>query len=179
MKHLFIFEEYMDKFGEDGGYHDIFDIDPDWILKMPKKAEYSISDFDKHIKVMLEFPEIFPQVKRLSKKRAVIEKLDTQKAKDEIKYITNVLAKEYNEYEGERSMEVFTFTERWIIDSIFQSNFLKKLLVRANDEICSRWLTFINLIDLTFKNYELTNELDLHSGNFGIDKQGNIKLLDF
>jgi predicted unusual protein kinase regulating ubiquinone biosynthesis (AarF/ABC1/UbiB family) len=47
--------------------------------------------------------------------------------------------------------------------------------LKHNDKIIKKWIDFINEIKHTLGN----RYLDLHSGNFGIDKNGKIKLLDF
>jgi len=188
MKHLSLFEDYMDKLGDVGAYHNVYDIDNDWILKMPKpvergESEYSILDFDHHINTMKEFPEIFPAVKRLSKKRAAIEKLDTEAAKKDIEIISKLihlkLAEDKYAAVGAKLLPSPMLLPRWIISEIYDIPVLQKILRSIPEEICQRWTNFLDLIRLKLGDYPLQNNLDLHNGNFGIDREGNIKLLDF
>ena len=68
-----------------------------------------------------------------------------------------------------------------IIQNLYENKNFLEFLGSINDPICQRWYKFIELVKSTFSlsDDERYLELDLHNGNFGIDKQGNIKLLDF
>ena len=189
MKHLVLYETYMDIIGDPGSFHDVFSIDDDWILKMPKKAEigetvYILQDFEEHINTMKKYPLVFPKVKKLNKYRAAVEKLDTNSAKKEISHIYNKFVDSYTNYytkeEGIVSPEFKNrLSEKDIIADCYYDKAALLVLESMKDIICQKWILFIKLLKSIFSNENNYLYLDLHSGNFGIDKQGNIKLLDF
>lgn len=171
-------------FINNGAWHEIYHLDDNWILKIPKKPDNSkfydentLKDFHKHIKFMKEYPEIFPKVKKLDKYRAAVEKMDTDKAKKEIKYIHNHI---YGNMNGKISyikiIEYLLYQDRY--DDI-------ELLGEEGDygtgvdPICEKWYDFIMKLKDTFDPSCYPYEMDLHHDNFGLDKDGNIKLIDF
>ena len=171
-------EAYKD-FIKQGSSNKVTDIDNDWILKTPLKAGEgdhgldNMSDildkFNHHIETMKKYPQFFPEIKKLDKYRAAIKKMNTIKAKEEINYIYYEL---YNLFPKRVSMEEFF---DYII--IEQPKYLN-ILNQFDNTICKKWCHFL----ISLKNSKLFKEngyLDLHNDNFGIDKEGNIKLLDF
>ena len=170
------YKDFIDK----GEWHEISYIDDNWILKSPlkkRKSDYDGYDrlelFMYHIDIMSKYPEIFPKVKKLDKRRAAIEKLDVIKPGIEMDHIISILKKDGYIYALNRDN---------IVNILYryqkELNLLKEYGLK--DEICNRWYNFIILV----KNSNLIkdtiiNKIDFNQGNFGIDKNGNIKLIDF
>ena len=73
MKHIYLFEAYMDVIDNKNGlYHEVYSIDNDWVLKIPRKSERGETEmdhlqFDFHIQTMKSMPAIFPKVKKLNR----------------------------------------------------------------------------------------------------------------
>lgn len=173
-----------------GGSHKVYYIDDDWVLKIPIKPFYSIygkselmiSQFNAHINFMKENPEIFVNVKKLDKYRASVEKVDVEKAKEEIKHVYEIFKKIVRKYE---LWDDIKSTDKYVIHEIYNSPYqniieqimegFKEYYIENNDNIIKKWYDFINKLFNKLDNIYL----DLHSGNFGIDKSGNIKLIDF
>ena len=104
MKHLELFETY--RLSASGSFNKVISLDDEWVLKTPLNKEETalepaiigdkltqkavLGEFRRHIKFMSKFPEFFPSVKLLSPNRAVVERVDSKKAKDEICYITKI-----------------------------------------------------------------------------------------
>ena len=177
MKHINKFEnfEYKKNSSKDGTYNKVFFLDDDWILKEPLKGEEVNSDvteirdilekFDNHIKIMQQYPEFFPKVKRLDKYRALIEQ--TKHIFDEVGIL---LPKGYK-----NNVNLFLY---YIINKSPQFDECRYSL-SIGDKICKKWFKFFEKLrhsELCIDNYY---HLDLHQGNFGINKKGEIKLLDF
>ncbi len=176
-------ENYKDFIGK-GMYNKVSELDSDWVIKTPlnmKELNYhSITDMDfknqkmvlnhfkNHIKFMKDHPKYFPKVKMLDKYRAAIERLNTEKAKEEIEDVVDILNNNFNLKLNKRYFLEDTY--RATKDSREILNFMKNY----NDDIVKKWYDF--LIDI--KN-NLPDSLDIHSSNVGLDKEGNIKLLDF
>lgn len=178
-------DEFMRQIGF-GGEHKIYNIDADWVLKMPHKnwmrlpARTIAEKFDKHIKFMQQYPDIFVKAKKLSKFRAAVEKSDINNAEKEIGYLYNLMMTNKDLYDEMlerhkpyRFIDDLYNSGRPEIIQIFKT--LVKYGKKHNDEVVNKWCKFIFKLKKTFGD----KELDIHSGNIGLDKQGNIKLIDF
>lgn len=191
MEHLLLFEAYMDKIG-DGSFNTAFELDNDWIIKMPKtkrnpdnddddfedefeNAKQALDHFKWHINFMKSNSDICPEVKLLSKNRAAIRKVDTILAKKEIEYI-------YNKYNKELDGQFDNYC--WFPMELYNDDqMLEKFGIIINnsdpDKICLKWYNFLKILNTKFNPDEIDFDMDLHCGNFGIDNHGNIKLIDF
>jgi len=175
------FEAYKDFIGK-GCVHKVYEIDDDWVLKMPKTIkeinadedeDYSKIDtlkrFKEDIITMKENPDIFPKVKLLSKNKAAVERCDTKLAQEQLKYFyskidfTIIPYIKYNYFFNE--LIYATHRSREIL------NYIKYNLL--NDPICKKFYDLIMLIR------DKLVDVDGHNGNIGVDKNGNIKLIDF
>ncbi len=169
--------------------HKVYTIDDNFVLKLPKHTDYNLlKSFDYHIKFMQAYPDIFPNVKRLDKYRASIEKVDTLKAKEEIQHFYDVFCwiKDINNIKSfSGTDEVLITTDMYnkkesINDKdkkFYHTAFVKMIeyAKKNNDLIIKRYCDFMNKLKETFGG----KYLDIHNDNIGIDKNGNIKLIDF
>lgn len=171
-------EAYKD-FVDNGSFNKISEIDDDWVLKTPLKVgendqdgfdnmKIILSTFDEHIRIMKKYTEVFPKVKRLDRYRAAVERLDTKKAIEEIAHVYSYIKPFFKQ-----DMNIIYF-----MNYILESDDLMRLLYKG-DNICKRWYNFFNMLRMHDIPDEIGIELDLHDDNFGIDKKGNIRLLDF
>ena len=194
MKYINLFEDYKDFIGA-GAEHKAYYIDDNWILKMPKKSDYTtnkerLNNFNNHIKIMNKYPDIFVNVKKLDKYRASVEKVDTQKATEEIKYFYKYVFDILNNNEELGNKYWDTIVKNGYVEIIFKftyafTNFLKELLdiiaknsTKDNDTIIIKWCEFINRIINSKVEFE-TDYFDSKSWNFGLNKVGEIKMIDF
>ena len=171
-----IIENYKDFVGS-GAYNNVTSIDDEWVLKSPwkvgegrhkyKNMKRILKKFDDHIWYMKRYPEVFPKVKKLDKYRAAIEKVNTDKAKEEVEHIYKLLYK----YMSKEQLTC-EFLSVLYINNL---NIREKLLNYPNDAIAIRWYKFISFLQETFD----WGPLDIHNDNVGIDKNGNLKLIDF
>lgn len=169
MKYLKLFEWHKytepDDFGE-SNY--IYNVNDDYIIKMPKDTtEKGLNNFNDHIHIMKSYPDIFPDVKRLDKFRASIEKLDIETAKNEYRDVWYYM---YN-YIPSR------IEENDIMLFLLQNSKYLKILKESEDDMFIKWYNFLKKIQSTL--FIIDPYLDLHNRNFGIDKEGKIKLIDF
>ena len=184
MKYLQKFEHYLyqENPSKSGSYNKVYILDDEWVLKTPLNVddvedhEMTIADilekFDDHIKTMQQFPEFFPKVKRLDKYRALIENCDCKRAKQEIKDIQDIF------YLHAKNSSGLKYTDNFFGYIVETHPEYLNILKEEGDKICEKWMIF--LIEL--KNsifFQSNGYIDLHEDNFGIDKSGNIKLLDF
>lgn len=172
-----------------GGTHNVRYLDKDYLIKMPiKNDEQSIFAFDAHIKFMQKYPDLFVNIKKLDKNKASVEKVDTNKAQKEIGHIAKIAEKLLPAkipfyiqaaFEPESLIihNLYNRTDDKKSDLIAKNLFtdLKKYGEKNSDDIINRWITFIEKLIINFEY----RWFDLHWGNFGIDKNGNIKLIDF
>ncbi len=190
MKYLKLFEDYLDFIGK-GSYHNVLEIDNDWVLKTPKSVGnkyrkyndtnikfYKTNNIQKikikfkgDITYMNEHPDIFPKVKQLDNYRAAVERCDTETAEKEIYHILKIINLHDKWYSDSYSIIHDLFFSGMLSDNL---KFLKEYSIEHNDKIGLRWYNFIKLLHNNF-----TNRYDLHAKNFGINKNGEIKLIDF
>ena len=167
MKYLKMFEDYM-KYINNGIHHKVYYIDDDFVLKMPLvSSKEDLKKFNEHISIMKKYTEFFPNVKKLDNRRASIEKVDTETAK-----------KEYS--------QIYYALYDYIPSGIDEDEIINYLLehpkyldyLDIEYEVFKKWCDFI----IKLRNSDFYKDyiyLDLHKGNFGIDKNNNIKLIDF
>lgn len=179
-----IIEKYLDFIGK-GAFNKVEEIDDDWVLKSYlKKGESEFvkdgnkelaKEFDQHINYMKSHPSVFPIVKRLDKYRAAIEKLDTKKAIEEMKHVFNIVS-EFDMGNNELEFSIF-ICDLYDGYGPYQEalDYLKDYCDFHEDKIATKWYNFIMKLRKELGQVGL----DIHSNNFGIDKNGDIKLLDF
>ena len=183
--------KYLNKFIDRGGSHNVYAIDKNFVLKMPigtnKKSLY---EFEEHINFMKSYPNIFANVKKLDKYRASVEKVNIKKAEMEIYHLHIIIISYledtpslYNEYQDKYPDYIFLINLLFgfidILDDKLSKNLVKKLrdiLFNSKELIIKRWLVFYNLLKNEMPEIK---SLDLNTSNFGIDRKGNIKLVDF
>jgi len=166
-----------------GSYNKVLYLDDDWVIKTPlsKKeikpdtdmkmtTEDILKNFKDHIDTLSKYPKFFPKVKKLDKYRAAIEKLDTDLAKEELQHFVDYI----NAYisVGNNSETILDFLIRASKDSRMVLNRLED---EIDDNIVVKWYNFV----LSIRNELPLDNIDIHDDNVGIDKEGNIKLLDF
>ena len=173
-----IIESYL-KFIGSGTQHKAQNIDDDYLLKtpldnsnLPLKA--TLDMFKKHIYFMKQYPEIFVDVKMLDKYRASVQKVDIEAARKEINQLSLVIRNNFS--------DIISVSPTFIISAIYSPysysriiNNLESYAEEYDDKIIKKWCNFFRLLKLTFND----KNLDLHSNNIGLDKQGKIKLIDF
>jgi len=181
--------KYKDFIGS-GDHHKAYQLDDNWVLKtMITKQDMNtdlgkerdmlfqydnmkdaIKAFKYHIDIMKKYPMIFPKVKRLDKYRAAIEKVDVEAANKELEYLFNILCSEVTIPDSQ-----FDYLIHYLIQN--EGNSLS-VLKNIDDKVCEKWYEFILLLQIF--SYNIGDQyIDVHNGNIGIDKEGNIKLIDF
>ena len=170
MRHIKLYEGYLD-FVNKGSFNKVLDLDGDWIIKMPldkKESNYNkstkeiLGDFRRHISFMKKYPDFFVKVKKLDRYRAAIERVDIPAGENERIHVYSILPKKRGRNDSSLVME----------DLYQDENYLEALgnysLAHTDDLVADKWYNFIT--KLRDKFYPI--KLDLHEGNFGIDKNG-------
>jgi hypothetical protein len=186
MKYIKKFNENFGDYIDGGVEHDVYEIDDDFILKMPIKwndgrNKKDILKFKNHINFMKNHPDIFASVKLLSPLRASIEKVDMNKAKEETEYVSSLINKKIHKEIADNNFIKILFAD--IAPEVYNipNDFLEEMFSKIDDPISKKWYNFLEKITNLFKDKILITgyKLDCHIGNLGIDKNGNIKLVDF
>ena len=166
--------------------------DPNKIIKTfdPDETESinkdQITTFQKH-------PDIFPIIYKVTDKYAVLEKLNTEKAIDELEKLQTEFfnlkwrdekKRKYSilldELMEDDNLEDYDFIG--LLYHLFQntsSSSLKKelttlLSLTSNPDILKKYIDFLTKVTSKINQ----TELDIHSEQFGYDSKENIKLLD-
>ncbi len=178
-----------ENYGEEiasGSEHKVFHIDDDFVLKVPYwgwnrwPGEDILQTFDDHIQFMKSYPEIFPDVKKLDKRRASVERIDIDKAEQEMQYLFNIITNDkhmnnemFHRHGWEHIIyDLYNSSRPEVLNTLDR---LKQYGKRNNDDVVIKWYNFIKKLKRTFKD----RHLDIHSKNIGIDKNNEIKLTDY
>jgi hypothetical protein len=163
---------------KDGTQHSIYkdhkDADKVYKVVKPEHKDVSKQAYD-WIKVFRENPKYFPKVYKYTDRGASVERLDANKAHKEFNEIQKALNKVMDRgwsFEG-------------LLKDIAEGDYSTEDLNKAGHyllkEIPELALAFKRFTDLMLKIKNLNSPdytLDAHAGNFGYDKQGNLKMLD-
>jgi len=162
----------------DGEQGIIYNVGKDRVVKKSRYEDGFTDDEIEKYKLFNKYPNNFPHVYKLSDTYIVMEKLDLN--------FTDAI----NFYEEEYEMESEE-TDRWryddnwanyIYDNIHHNklNSIKNLLKQSKQNNINAYNTYLKTIKLAkILNKIFKNEyIDFHSGNLGLDKNGNLKIFD-
>ena len=166
--------------------------DPNKIIKTFDPDERESINKDQ-ITIFQKHPNIFPIVYKVTDKYAVLEKLNTKKATDELEKLQTEF---FNlKWRGEKKRKYSILLDELMEDDnledydfigllyhLFQntsSSSLKKelttlLSLTSNPDILKKYIDFLTKVTSKINQ----TELDIHSEQFGYDSKENIKLLD-
>jgi hypothetical protein len=151
--------------------------DPDKIYRVVKPGHQDISKQAYNwVKVFQEYPQYFPKVYKATDRGASVEKLDANKASKEFFDIHEVIKKEFG-----LKMNWFVDVLKDIAEGDYDSELVHRIgvyLQQEHPQLASAFKRYTSLMHRlqVVNNSEYT--LDAHSGNFGYDKQGHLKMLD-
>ena len=160
-----------------GATHEVVRLDDEWVLKTFKPASVlrkqgfydpnitqkeALENFNEHIETMIKHPDIFPKVKRLDRYRVLVENCT---GGENIDRELNSIRMACFPYKYESSP----------VNSLYKDPKKLKILERSDNPIHQKWYNFIIRLREAFDGLNL----DLSDNNIGLDKYGNIKLLDF
>jgi hypothetical protein len=173
-----------DPFSMEGSQHMIYDSkkNPNIVFKIghPGFVDSWLSIFKKR-------PQYFPEIYRVGivkdkheYKYVEMEKLDTKRVKEEWEKITLLLIDaglidEDNIFDNNLS-DVF---RNCILDEEYDNDVIQKIknLNRGQYQLFIKWSHFLHRLN-SFVEPIKGSMLDIHDGNYGYDKQGNIKCFD-
>jgi len=187
-------EEIRKKFPMGAGKeHHIYDFekDPSKIIKTAYGGEnWMMTPFEKryqtdldpeHIRMFQKYPNIFPKVYKATNRYAVIEKLDTERIKQDDKELYDLLSPL-----GSGDLDYFNEDNAigrlyWVLTN--RSGSLKRIEKKlinsgADPSLFNKYIELFKQINGTLKRAAQKN-IDVGDYNLGYDSQGNVKLLDF
>jgi hypothetical protein len=140
-----------------------------------------------HVATFNKFPNFFAKVYKFNNKYAIIEKLNTDKIKQDEIFLYNQI-KKYDNVRFEHISDHGTLSQIYWVIANDKEGFLDDLISQMtnNNEdltILNKYIAFYNGVLSTIKG-NLPSEdssvgLDVGSHNLGYDTNNNIKLLDF
>ena len=171
-----------DPFSDEGTQHMIYDSkkNPNIVFKIGHP--YFV---DKWLDIFKKFPKYFPKIYRVGVlmdrneyKYVEMEKMDTKRVKDEWRLMTQSfwdigLLDEYN------VEDVGIIFRNCIVDEEYDRNVMNSIggIDKGVYKLFVKWLNFLHLLNSLIEPLK-GNMLDIHDGNFGYDKKGNIKCFD-
>ena len=123
-------------------------------------------------KLFNKYPDLFPRVYKIGKINQSqsyfeVEKLDTNRTKEDWKYLTNKL-------DTEDLFALFYYIAESDTGPEIYKNAIKRL--GDDDEALNIFKRWVKLLKSIASVYNTT--IDVHVGNFGYDKDGKLKCLD-
>lgn len=164
---------------DSGAESDVYKVNNNWVKKISKNGEYYMDS----IKKMANNPEIFATIKNIKKDSYYMEYVDIDEAFKETQHIEKVLIKAgitNKIFQKKCRVDI----DEWVFaigkSDLSMRNELFNILInvynKLPDKILLKWINFIKkakpFID---KN----NGIDFSFTNMGLDKKGQIKLIDF
>lgn len=133
-----------------------------------------------HIEVFKKYPDLFPVVYKVTNRYAIIEKLETEKVKQEEKQLFNQIKplgfgdlRFISEYSAINDIYWQITNRKGLLDKI-----LKKMEATGEDmTLFQKYVNLFKRINSTVKR--IRPNVDVGSYNLGYDGNGNLKLLDF
>lgn len=150
------------KSGED---HDVY-IDADDPEKLDRVAKKRGDT--SWIKVFKANPTLFPAIFKDIPNGAKVEKLDTVKAQNDYRELAKQLGQD-TDFEGILNMTGAGHPP---------SDLIKSLSENMPPNLASKFIKFVKLVSSVRKAGGL-DRVDAHEGNFGYDKQGRLKMIDY
>lgn len=141
---------------------------------------------DRWLKIFKKFPLYFPKTYRVGDIRfknnvyryVEMDKLNTSRVKDEWKLIEDKLV-ELDLTSADLLHNLSDIFRNCIMDEEYDNMVIQKL--QKSDKVVyhlfMKWLNFLHSLNTIIKMIT-DNMLDIHDGNFGYDKKGNIKCFD-
>jgi hypothetical protein len=172
-----------------------FEKNPDKVIKQVWDVEEGINRYNPNANIVvtnidkeymdffIKYPDIFAKVYKVTKKYAIIEKLNTKKVLDDEYYLYNQI-KDFDYWEFQYTTESDFISQLYFSitrEKRFSNVILGDLIKRGDDiYLIDKYITFFNKINKTLlKKIDLRFRLDIGSHNIGYDKNGDLKLLDF
>jgi hypothetical protein len=155
--------------------------------KDPEKIIKTVSDYDdnnkfdlEQIKIFQKHPDIFPLIYKVTDKYAVLEKLNINKAYNEmlswgkqVKKTNNILSyfMQDEEYEYDDYAGILYYFLKQNSENELESLYSK---IKDGDKL-KAWVSLIKKAI----NLNLKSDLDIHGEQFGYNNNNKLKLLDF
>lgn len=169
-----------------GVEHDVYPSknNPEIVYKVGFEAS-----INRLVKASKTYPKFFPIVYKVGKLKnkenryfVAVEKLNTNRVEKEWEQLEEIFTQlGYINKNMVNSIDQL-FVEIVLFDEVeYDSNELFNKLKQTNKKYYNlfvKWVNFLHQVNNIVKPYKNNYPLDIHSGNFGYDQQGNMKCLD-
>jgi hypothetical protein len=171
-----------DPFSIEGTQHMIYDSkkNPNIVFKVGHP--YFV---DKWLGVFKKYPEYFPRIYRVGilkdrhdYKYVEMDKMNTSRVKDEWRLMTQSFT-DIGLLDEDNYEDVGIIFRNCIVDEDYDNNVMQRVhkMDKGVYNLFIKWLNFLHRLNSLVEPIK-GNMLDIHDGNFGYDKKGNIKCFD-
>lgn len=127
------------------------------------------------IDIFKAHPEVFPKVYRSNDRGAEVENLNAKKAQMEFEDLNHVLNSDEGEGFWQLLFDIASGKNKERVGEYIKEYYQH---LKENDpRLVVPFTNYIKLVDKISKVTGMTH-LDIHSGNFGYDKSGKLKMID-
>jgi hypothetical protein len=160
------------------GSEHIVDIDHTYVIKSKIKGDFDIENKSSWFHIFKNNPETFPVIYDINKNQIKLEKLDTDKAENEIKKMKDFLYQYGDSWIRNIIENEYAATSRVLFQSIGNLDYILYILKKYGDgeieKIFKKWIVFFKKLS-EIKGSEF---FEVHDYNFGYSKNNKLKMLD-
>ena len=177
------FNETREPFNTSGLYKNVYKSNTNSEIVIKRVKPGKIWNIDFELEFYKDHPNICAKIFRVFYKKGIIiqERLNTDKVKKELDYLTNKFKKigyDNDCFNIIKSLIKNPNLYYYVAYKDLTFDKIKSLFNETDFILFNKWYQFINQIaEINPKKYKKIY-LDFHSNNIGYDKEGNLKLLD-
>jgi hypothetical protein len=173
-----------------GSFHDVYPLkyDSDKVVKVPRSkdgyaaSEYLESGSDSWFNIFKKYPQYFPEVYKITDKYIILEKLDTNRVKQDLIGMEDELVSISPTFSN--MIEEINYGVTEVLDGLVMGKLsginedikmLNMLIKKSyNKDIFKRYIDLL----LSIRGERIRDFIDVNDGNFGYNKEGKLKMLD-
>jgi hypothetical protein len=160
-----------------GSEHTV-DIDDTYVIKSKIKGDFDTENKSSWFYIFKNNPEIFPIIYDINKNQIKLEKLDTDKAENEIKKMKDFLYQYGDSWTRNMIENEYGSTSRILFQSIGNLDYMVYILKKYGDieikKIFKKWINFFKELS----EIKGSGFFEVHDYNFGYSKNNKLKMLD-
>lgn len=173
-----------------GSFHDVYPLkyDPSRVVKIPRTrdgyaaAEYWEAGSESWFNIFKKYPQYFPEVYKITDKYIILEKLDTNRVKQDLIKMEDDLVSISSNLSDMIEDRNFGVTE--VLDGLIMgklsgdkedAKMLNMLIKKSHNK--DLFKIYIDLL-LSIRGERIRGFIDVNDGNFGYNKEGKLKMLD-
>jgi hypothetical protein len=173
-----------------GSFHDVYPLkyDSSKVIKVPRRvSDYAVAEYweagpDAWFNIFKKYPQYFPEVYKITNKYIVLEKLDTNRVKQDLIKMEDDLvsiSSTLSDMIENKNYDVTDVLDKLVLGKLINIRedikTLDMLIKKShNKDLFKRYIDLLSAI----RSERIRDFIDVNDGNFGYNKEGELKMLD-